>query len=397
MRRFSSLFLATALCAPMSAQASLSCATPCTAGTLSQSGNYYDIFVDCSTGAYSAATGSSHPATIASGLTQNVIYGGSGGTTGTSSLGLFLYSTNEHFSSDAETGAVTVTATGSCLFDPPDLPTERASLGVETEYLITDSQGNQYTWRHEVVTFGDTDTNAGTRLTQSVTTPAAPASTDVGMRWQVDYQSGFDDGPTFATVVCDPFSTSSATATEQDLGPADLDDFYQIVNNDGFSTIVENFTSTTSLGGFPNAGTPDRVVYAPWGTLVDAPWAYVSGSANADSDSAILYYYGATQPNALSVPASSTQARSVVLFNGVDGVDCGDFIPKDTGDPKDTDPPVDSDPVDTDTDEPDTAVTFHYAGGCAACSSSGGPAPVGLLALALAVPLIRRRRDGGRA
>lgn len=379
MRQLSSLFFVSALCLPVSASASLSCANTCVSGVLTQTGSFYDVFVDCSDGAYSVATGASHPATSAGGSPQNVIYGGSTGSPGTSSLGLYIYGTNEHFSSGNETGALTVTPLGTCAFNPTDTVAEVVSQGLETEWLITDSTGNQYVWRHEVVTFGDTATNAGARLTQSVTTAAAA---EVGMRWQLDYESGFDDGPTFARVVCDPFSIANATSVEQDFDGTQLEDFFQMINNDGITPLVENYTSSSSLGGFPNTRTPDRVVYGSWPSLSGAEWAYLSTATSADYDSAVLYYYGAAQADAVEVPTNSVVSRSMVLFNGVDADDCGEFEPIDTGGVF-----VDTD----DTSEPDE-IPSYYAGGCASCHTGGGSG--GLMVLGLVIGLVRRRREG---
>ncbi|MCO4745911.1 MAG: hypothetical protein KC912_14045 [Proteobacteria bacterium] len=379
MRQFSSLLFISALCLPASAFASLSCSNTCVSGVQSQSGSFYDVFVDCSSGEYSVSTGASHPATQASGgFPQNVIYGGSTGSPGTSSLGVYFYGTGEHFSTSTETGAVTVTPLGTCTFDPTDTDSEVGSRGLETEWLLTDSAGNQYVWRHEVVTFGDSALNSGTRLTQSVT---ASAANEIGLRWQIDYESGYDDGPTFARVVCDPFSVATATSNETDFNGAQLDDFYQMINNDGITPVVENYTSTVHLGGFPHTETPDRVVYGSWPNLTGAVWAYTSSTVSADYDSAVLYYYGASRANAVELPESSVVARSMVLFNGVNADDCGEFEPIDTGG------------VIIDTGDTSEPVPSYYAGGCASCNTGSGSG--GFMVLTLVVALVRRR--GGMA
>lgn len=380
---YRALVAISAILLPAAAHAALGCASPCRSGTLSQNGSFYDVFVDCSSGAYSAATGTAHPA----GPFQNVIYGGSSQSAGTSSLGLYFHGTGQHFSSDNETGAITIAPNGSCPFDPVDTTAEFGSLGIETEWTVTDATGNQFTWRHEVVTFGDNAANAGARLTQSVT--PLTQSADVGFRWQIDYQSGFDDGPTWANVQCDPYTVSSPITVETEFAANALQDFYRMINNDGF-TPVEIFTSTVNLGGFPDTRTPDRLVYGAWFALTGASWNYVPFPQSADSDSAVLYYYGYSFPfDSVYAPVNSETRRSVVLFNAIDSDDCGEFEPIDTGDPPDTDQPVDTAPPDT--DEPvEPEITWIYAGGCASCDSTGG-APLSLGLLLLAMPVLRRR------
>jgi hypothetical protein len=378
MRRL--LVAAATLLTPLSAHA-LSCASPCTSGTLTQTGSYCDIFVDCTTGAYSAATGTAHPA----GPFQNVIYGGSSQSAGTSSLGLYIHGTGEHFSSGNEATATNIVPNGSCTYDPADTPEEFGNLGIETEWTVTDSNGNQYTWRHEVVTFGDSATNAGARLTQSLTALSQPA--DVGFRWQIDYQSAIDDGPTWSNVQCDPYSVSAPIALETEFPSSSLLDFYRIVNNDGF-TPVEIFTSTVNLGGFPDTGTPDRLIYGAWFSLSGAGWNYAPIAQSADFDSAVLYYYGYSFPfDSVLAPLNTETRRSIVLFNGIDTDDCGEFEPIDTGDPPE---PVDTAPPDTDTPVEPPGLTSIYAGGCASCNNTGGvPLSAGWLLLTL--PLLRRR------
>lgn len=390
MRPALSLVFAAAMIAlPRTARAELSCDTPCTGAVYERvSGAFYDVGVDCATGGYSAGTGTAHPTTLETGASQNVIFGATTDTT-TSQLSFFLHELSEHYSSSAN-GAVPADATeatpsGSCVFDPPDTAGEPDSVGVETEWQVLGSDGSTYTWRHEVVTFGDAIDNAGIRLTQSITTDGAGGAATVGLRWQVDYQSGDDDGPVLATVSCDPYAVSDAVSTEQGFSADELDDFVQLANNVG-APLVETYTSTTPLDAVPGTATPDQLVYGGWSALSFADWGYApaTGSADPDADSAVLFYFGADAASGAALSPGVAHSRSLVLFAAVDGDTCGGFIEvpqTDTGAP-------DSGLADTGAAD---AALCDFGGGFAVCGgSSGGAAAVLVLVM---VGGLRRREE----
>jgi hypothetical protein len=407
------------------AQAALSCATPCTASFESTDGAFYSLYVSCESGAYSAATGASHSSTTAAGSPQNVIYGGSSQSAGTSQLSFYLHGSSEHFSTSANgtlpADATSVTPTGVCVFDPPDTAAEPSSTGIEAEFTVTTAGGEVLTWRHEVVTFGDTEEESGIRLTQTLTRDgAATGDLDAGLRWQIDYQSASDDGPVFAHVECDPFDVGTEQLTEQAFAAADIGDFYRMVNNVG-TPEVETFTSTAPLAGHDATGKPDQLLFGDWRFLNAADWDYAAdASHDPDSDSAVLYGFGVDAADATTLAPGAAVSHSVVLFGGVGAEDCGEFTPTDTGDPDTGDPdtgptdtgptdtgPTDTGPTDTgpdDTGPADTAPTDsgpddtaptdtaqpHIAGGLAGCGDAGKSA--GLFFLLLTTGLATRRR-----
>lgn len=262
-----------------------------------------------------------------------MIFGGSGGSPGTSDIAFFVHDTGTQYTNPPG-GAV-------CVFDPPDTLIEPSSIGLEQEWTVTNAPGQDLVFRQELVAFGDTEANSGVRMTLSVTNqPTSTLPATVGMRWQIDYQNGSDDGPLFAAVVCDPPSVDPELRVEHDLPQAEIKDFYRIRNNTG-SPIFSNVTSTTALSGIPNTDVPDRLVFGVWGSLRASPWAYAANEGNAavDSDSAVLYYFGYLRGDAFVLAPGDSVTRSAVIFTSPDGIDCGDFVPGCA--PSITNPPID--------------------------------------------------------
>ena len=300
----------------------LSCGAPCSAGVLSRTHPYYDIFVNCASGAFTARTGVLHSVTAAAlGAPQNVIYGGSGGGPGTSDVTFFVHDTGSQYTNPA--GGL------ACEFDPPDTLNEPNSVGIEQEWQVTPTPGMDLIFRQEMVAFGDTEANSGVRLTLEIANaPTSTLSATVGLRWQIDYQNAGDDGPLYAPVICDPPSVEREINFEHEFTPAEVRDFYRIQNNSS-APIFSNVTSTTSLSGIPDTATPDRLVYGVWGSLRGSAWNYVvnEGGAGPDSDSAVLQYYGYLPADAPTLAPGTSFRRTTVIFTSADLIDCGEFVP----------------------------------------------------------------------
>jgi hypothetical protein len=300
----------------------LGCATPCTSGNLSASHPYYDVFLACASGAFSARTGASHSVTLMAGTRQNVIFGGSSGSTGTSDITLRVHNNDTSFLNPPNGAA--------CPFDPPDTPAEPASVGVEAEWQIAPLEGLALTLREEVVAFGATEDTSGVRLTMTVTNaPSSTLTANVGLRWQIDYQNSNDDGPGFSWVTCNPFSIDDETFREHEFLRGELSDFYRIRNNTG-SPIFGNFTSVGPILGFPGTAVPDRFLYGDWPSFTDSAWNFQPvENRNADGDSATLIYYGYLPENGLRVEPGEMVSRSVVIFTAGQTQSCQSFVPGD--------------------------------------------------------------------
>ncbi len=298
----------------------LGCGSPCTGfSTLQASNPFYEVFLNCGDGAFTARTGPAHSVTLSSGSAQNVIFGGQSGSPGTSDVSWYVHQNGTHY--------IDPTGGAACLFNPADTPAEPANVGIEAEWTRTPLPGVTLTLREEIVAFGDTEDNSGVRLTLGATNqPASTSAVTMGVRWQIDYQNAGDDGPLIAGVRCQPFDVFDQRSLEHEYTAAEIDalDFYRIQNNSS-SPIFGNFTSTTEIFGFPNTGKPDRLVYARWGAAVGSGWNYPTseGASGPDSDSAVLYYFGFTAGNGISIAPGESFTRSVIIFTAGDAQDCG--------------------------------------------------------------------------
>ncbi|MEM7245952.1 MAG: hypothetical protein AAF533_11460 [Acidobacteriota bacterium] len=298
----------------------LDCAMPCTgADTISVDNDFYDVALDCNNGAFTARTGVIHPVTIDSGDKQNVIFGGDTLGPGTSDITFHVHNDGSNFLDPAP-------ALGACIFDPPDTPSEPNSIGIAQEWIQIVA-GMELTFREEIVSFGSTPDDSGVRLTLGVTNSDGSFDTaNMGVRWQIDYQNAFDDGPLWGRVVCDPFEVVEELSTEHEFLPSEILDFGRLQNNED-TPIFGNYTSTVDLAGYPGTATPDRLIYGQWGPLSGSGWNYVANEgANADSDSAALFYYGYLPEDGFLVAPGESDSRSLIIFTAAeDNVDCGDF------------------------------------------------------------------------
>lgn len=304
----------------------LGCGTPCTAGVLEASHPFYDVFLSCSDGSFTARTGDQHPVTVDSGFKQNVIYAGAGGSPGTSDIAFRIHDLDltyqDPFGGEA------------CPFDPPDTEAEPNSVGLEAEWQVEAAPGVVLTLREEIVAFGTTEADSGIRLSLGIANDrGSDRGVNTGVRWQIDYQNAGDDGPLFATVACDPLELLATLDVEHELPADEIADFYRIQNNTG-TPIFANYTSTTSIAGFPGTGVPDRLVYGYWPTMVSSAWDRVTteGDTGVDWDSAVHYTYGHLPADGIPVAPGESYLRSVVIFTAGEGVDCGGFVPGDGGD-----------------------------------------------------------------
>ena len=307
----------------------LGCATPCDAfgGGLSVEHPWYDVFLRCDNGNYTARTGASHPVTAeAGGFGQNVIFGGANGAPGTSDVAFKVHDFDVVYQNPSGGRA--------CTFNPPDTPAEPASEGIEQEWTVEPAPGVTLVLRQEIVAFGTSESDSGVRLTLGIANDAGSSqAVTTGVRWQIDYQNSGDDGPLFATVACDPLEIRGTLDVEHELPPDEIADFYRIQNNTG-APVFANFTNTTALAGFPDTGTPDRLVYGYWPNMRESAWDRPAneGDANVDFDSAVHYWFGAEAADGIRIAPGESFRRSVIIFTSGESVDCGGFVPGDGGD-----------------------------------------------------------------
>ena len=76
------------------ADKALSCASPCTFGTLADTRSpYFNVAVDCGNGAFTGRSGPGHP----DGADLNIVYGGAGLNPGTSDITFHVHNNNTNY------------------------------------------------------------------------------------------------------------------------------------------------------------------------------------------------------------------------------------------------------------------------------------------------------------
>jgi hypothetical protein len=297
--------------------AALSCATPCTSGILEIDHPFYELYVDCPTGSYTARTGSGHPITLDAGAPQSVIYCAPTPQPYGSDAAWFVHELLRTFQ-DTPGGQ-------ACAFDPPDTPAEPDSLGIEVEWIVEPEPNLKLLLREEVVTFGTTEADSGIRLTPAATTLlGSPRSVTFGVRWFIDLQNGFDDGPFVATMACDPPRLLDAFEVEHELLGAEVTDFYRVESNTGTPAFA-TYSSTRALSGFADTGTPDRLVYASYNrSWSNGGWSYpvVEGDPLVDGDSGMSYTFGHDAADGILLAPGQSFRRSLVMSTSLEVMGC---------------------------------------------------------------------------
>jgi hypothetical protein len=144
----------------------LACAAPCRFGALEAGQAYHDVFLCCANGNYTAQTRVDHPVTArGGGFPQNVIFGGAGGSPGTSDLAFFVHDFALMYQNPIGGRA--------CLFDPPDTAAEPAGVGIEQEWTVQPDPDVELILRREVVAFGTGENDSGVRLTLGIENTSA--------------------------------------------------------------------------------------------------------------------------------------------------------------------------------------------------------------------------------
>lgn len=283
------------------------CSTPCSDGTLLAAQPFYEVLLACGSGRFAARTGAEHPLTLATGAKQDVVFAGALGLPDFADFTLRVHDTDTSYSLPAGGEA--------CTFDPPDTAFEPGNVGLREEWAIAPISGVELRLRQEVVAFGGEAEGSGVRLTlevENLSSSAAPVT--IGLRWQIDFANGDDDGPLAAIVACEPLGTGADFTGEHELAPNELGSFLRLRNNQG-APAFSNYLATVALTGFADTRTPDRVVFGEWGSLSASPWGYLAseGDTSVDLDSAVLFYYGYAESDGMTVAPGQVVRRSVVL------------------------------------------------------------------------------------
>jgi hypothetical protein len=306
---------------PPATAAPMSHLPTCATGVLANTENpFYDVFVSCADGAFTARTGALHPVTLARGAAQGLLAGGADGTPATSRP--FLRFNDRGFPEDLDDGTAHA-------FDPPDTPQEPASTGITVEWLRPGSYGPFVRCREEIVAFGTEPANAGIRITMSVSlATAAEFTRRCAIQWLLDHDAPGDAGPALVPFECDPPRAGPELTREHELGPSERGDVLALSANGPAAPYVV-LTSAGRVEGRADARRPDRVVYGALDNLLGVDWDYTptEGDAAADMDSAVLLNYGTSRADGISIDGGQTVSRSIVMFaaSGLEG--CGVLDP----------------------------------------------------------------------
>lgn len=138
------------------------------------------------------------------------------------------------------------------------------------------ANGDNLTIKRSIVISGTTEADSNVRVTTTVLNNSQDIKT-VSIRHFWDYQIGPDDGPLYATR--SPDGLFSFLETDY-LPPTHL-----------WAAIDDNVGNPTQTAAVADRADQVREVYGQWPTMFGTTYAYTSTpGANADSDSAVLFY-----------------------------------------------------------------------------------------------------------
>lgn len=302
----------------------VSCGAPCEAGTLTLDHVFHDILLDCETGAFGIRTGASHPATIAAGAKQDLLFDAAFDNAAGGRTAIYAHEDAAFFDDPGGRQA--------CSFDPPDTAEEPNSLGVEQEWTITPAMGLDLLVRHELVAFGSDPGDSGVRMSLTVTNTAAAGSSTVGMRWWLDPGIALDDGPSVTTVACEPPQEFATWIEEHEFPAGEIEEFLELVNDDVFGTepVIEYVIGTSPVPGFPASRAPDRLIAARWSNAPDDPppaWDYAPFEGDPTSDDVVLMlYHGYDQADGTSLGPGESVTLSTLLLSTCDSMSGGGCV-----------------------------------------------------------------------
>ncbi len=307
----------------LSAQVDIKNAPP--HGTVSATNNIYEIFVQdkvgLGVGICTIRTGANHPVPF-----QNLLFGGAGGSPGTSFATIRSYTTGTDyvqtpFSPSSTFRVISLDAFGVV---QPLGPTE-IGQGFKTVYnlpgppITPDHLLIEQTVKITGITLSGAKVEVTTLVTNQGLTPLK-----IGIRYLWDFEIGADDGPVF--VQKDP---DGLPLTTEESFPSPRFRSYQIQDNDKnptspLYTVQGSAFNPTSPLFTPTA--PDLVQYVAWPRAFPTAFDYTTNasldiattaatiSGFSGGDSAVLYFFGPVESNSTTVlPFLSTSVTTDIF------------------------------------------------------------------------------------
>ena len=257
-------------------------------------------------GTYTIATGSEHPV-----LVKNVLYGGVDHDPGSTYLTVRVYDTGREYvsttSGPAPSPGYTVVALDDC-----SPYTTLSSNEIHTTWTT----GEGLLINQTIAVEGSTPADSRVRVTTCITNTNDISDLSVGVRYVWDLTMGDEDGSWFAERRPD----SDWIDMECEWDPPGFRN-YATTNDPNSSILIVwgNLTGHDAL--VPPATTPDRLQFVAWGSSGDGVFDHAfdytpTGQtlAGSGSDSAIAYYWGDDETNAITLSPGESVSVTQYLY-----------------------------------------------------------------------------------
>ena len=177
-----------------------------------------------------------------------------------------------------------------------------SATATRTTYALADGDApDDLTIVQDVEVSGTTYQNSFVDITTTVTNEGE-GSVDIGIRYFWDWEIGDDDGPSFAQVLPDgPTEVTEQTYTSPTF------QYYRIQDNDDVDSPLFAVYGTTA-GRLPSSTPPDELMFVAWSDADDVTFDYttdpnfdVASYNGGENDSAVLYFWGPDEENAITL------------------------------------------------------------------------------------------------
>ncbi|TSC92171.1 MAG: Uncharacterized protein CEN92_84 [Candidatus Berkelbacteria bacterium Licking1014_96] len=273
----------------------------------------YTIYVEEGTpdyGTYTVATGANHPATIALGAPQSVLFGGSGGNARTTYLTVRSYNTNTEYTSNASVGGASPGYTQVDL-DPYAGAVTTLPTSITSTWTVN-TRNDLFSISQTVAVEGTTIDNSRVRVTTTIVNDSQPdVAFNFGVRYEWDIMIDGEDGSYAKTV--DPYSSWYSTETETSTINMQQ---YQLVNDPANPIFYVN-GSVIGPAFSPAPTTPTKLQFVDWPSVSVLAFDYTPTGktiAGAGEHSAVTYFWGDTENNAITLGEGQSRSFTQYLF-----------------------------------------------------------------------------------
>lgn len=272
----------------------------------------YTIYVENGTpdyGTYTIATGASHPATIAAGTPQSILFGGSAGNPWSTYLTVRSYTTDTEY-----TSAEGISPSPG--YTQVDLDTYAGAVttlpGSITSTWTVNTRNDAFSISQTVAVEGTTIDDSRVRVTTTIANDSQPtAAIEFGIRYEWDIMIDGEDGSYAKTV--DPYSSWFSTETETSTINMQQ---YQLVNDPANAVFYVN-GSVLGPAFSPAPTAPTKLQFVDWGSVASEAFDYTPTGqtiAGPGEDSAVTYFWGDTENNAITLGDGQSTSVTQYLF-----------------------------------------------------------------------------------